>query len=59
MLGYIVPFLLMIAVLMGVLFISGSEGLAGLLAILVLAPYYWILYLYRKRLKNTFSLTIK
>ena len=58
LLGYFFPFVLMIATLLLVLFLSGSEGAAGLSAILVLIPYYWLLYIYRRKLKSTFSFTI-
>lgn len=58
MLGYIVPFLLLMGVLILVLFISGNEGMAGLSAILILIPYYWLLYIYRNKLKTTFSFMI-
>ena len=58
LLGYIIPFFLLIGVLVGVLLISGNEGLAGLSGILILVPYYGGLYLYRKRLKNTFNFVI-
>lgn len=59
LLGYIVPFFLLIGVLILVLFLSGDEGAAGLSAILSLIPYYWLLYIYRKKLKNTFSFMIQ
>ncbi len=58
-LGYVLPFLLMIATLIAVLLITGEEGPAGLSAILVLIPYYWLLYVFRNRLKRTFSFTIE
>ncbi len=58
LLGYIVPFFLLIGVLIGVLFLSGDEGIAGLSAILILIPYYWLLYVYRNKLKKTFNFTI-
>ncbi len=58
LLGYFFPFVLMIATLLLVLFLSGSEGAAGMSAILVLIPYYWLLYVYRSKLKSTFSFTI-
>ncbi len=58
LLGYIFPFVLMIATLLLVLFLIGDEGVAGLSAILILIPYYWLLYIYRKKLKSTFSFTI-
>ncbi len=58
-LGYIMPFLLLIGVLLLVLNLSGNEGLAGLSGIIVLIPYYWLLYIFRDRLKRTFSFRIE
>ncbi|NQT76804.1 MAG: SoxR reducing system RseC family protein [Bacteroidetes bacterium] len=58
LLGYIFPFVLMIVTLLLVLFLAGNEGSAGLSAMLVLIPYYWLLYIYRSKLKSTFSFTI-
>ena len=59
LLGYVVPFFLMIGILILVLFIFDDEGLAGLSAILILIPYYWLLYVYRSKLKKTFSFMIE
>lgn len=59
LLGYVVPFFILIGVLMLVLFLSGDEGLAGLSAVLILIPYYGILYFYRKRLKSIFTFMIE
>lgn len=58
LLGYIIPFVVMVATLLLVLLISGNEGLAGLSAIAVLIPYYALLYAFRNRIKNTFSFSI-
>jgi sigma-E factor negative regulatory protein RseC len=58
-LGYVLPFLLLIVVLLIVLLISANEGLAGLSAIGILIPYYWLLYIFRDRLKRTFSFRIQ
>ena len=55
MLGYILPFFLLMGVLILVLFLTDNEGVAGLSAILILIPYYWLLYIYRSRIKSTFS----
>ncbi len=59
MLGYVVPFLVMMGMLVLVLVLTGNEGLAGLSAILVLVPYYWVLYVYRNKLKRSFSFRIE
>lgn len=58
-LGYILPFLLLFGVLLAVILLSGDEGLAGLLAIAVLIPYYWLLYIFRNKLSRTFSFMIE
>ena len=58
-LGYLLPFLLLIGVLITVLTLSGDEGIAGLSAIGILIPYYLVLYLLRDRLKKTFSFSIE
>lgn len=59
LLGYIAPFFLLIGVLILVLQLTHNEGLAGLSGILSLLPYYGLLYVYRKRLKNTFSFMLE
>jgi sigma-E factor negative regulatory protein RseC len=56
--GYIVPFLLLIITLVAAFKISGNEGIAGLSSISVLAFYYGVLYLIRDRLRKTFTFTI-
>jgi len=58
-LGYLLPFLLLIGVLLVVLSLSGDEGLAGLSAIGILIPYYLVLYLLRDKLRRTFSFRIQ
>ena len=59
MLGYLVPFLLVIVTLILALVLLGNEGLAGMLALAVLIPYYLLLYLRRNRLKRTFTFSIQ
>lgn len=58
LLGYILPFVLLVGTLLLVLLLSGNEGLAGLSAIAVLIPYYVLLYAFRNMIKNTFSFSI-
>lgn len=58
-LAYLVPFVLLVAVLFIMLGIGLSEGLAALISIAALAPYYIILYLCRDKLKNRFEYTIE
>lgn len=54
-LGYIAPFLLVLIVLIVSLNIFESQGIAGLVSIGILVPYYFILYLNREALKKTFT----
>lgn len=53
-LGYILPFILLFVVLIVSLSVFNNEGLAGLLALGILGPYYFALYYLRKRINNTF-----
>jgi len=58
-LGYIYPFLLLMAVLISLTAFGTNELRAGMFALLSLLPYYMILYLFRKRIKTTFTFSIK
>jgi sigma-E factor negative regulatory protein RseC len=58
-LGYLLPLLLFIGILVFLVSLSVSELLAGLLSIAVLLPYYLILILFRKGINNKFSFTLK
>ena len=57
--GYLLPFILVIAVLITFMQITGEEGLSGLLSLGILVPYYLLLYLFRKNLKQSFNFKIK
>ena len=59
MLGYVIPFLLVLASMITLIVLTGDEGIAGLVSLLVLVPYYYVLYLLKNRLKHTFSFTIR
>lgn len=58
LLGYIVPFLLLLATLIISLGLFKDEGLAGLASVAIVIPYYLLLYLFRERLKKTFTFRI-
>lgn len=58
-LGYVLPFLIVILVLVALTIAKVSEGIAGLFSIGSLLPYYFILFITRNRQKNTFSFSIK
>lgn len=56
--SYLLPFLLVITTLLSGISITKSEGLAGLLSLLILIPYYGVLYLFRNSLKGSFEFEI-
>lgn len=56
--AFVIPLMLVIAVLASALYFLDSEGLSALSAIVFLAIYYWILYLFRNNLKNKFIFSI-
>ncbi len=58
-LGYIVPFLVLMFILTVLISLGLSEGLAGLLSLLSLAPYYYGLSFFRDRLKKEFSFRLR
>ena len=59
LLGYIYPFLAVLAGLIGFRLILPSEGAAALAALSLLLPYYGIIYLMRNHLQKTFVFEIK
>ena len=58
-LAYLVPFIILVAVLFTMLGIGLSEGASALIGIAALIPYYIVLYLCRDRLKRRFEYTIE
>ena len=53
-LAYLIPIVLLLAVLFVCLGLGLNEGLAALISIVALVPYYIILYLKRDKLKKQF-----
>ncbi len=58
-LGYVYPFLLLMAVLISLLAAGAAELRAGGIALLSMVPYYLVLYLFRNRLSKSFTFSIK
>ncbi len=58
-LGYIFPFLLMIITLFVGKTLGYRETIYGLASIIILLPYYLILYLLREKIKNKFRFSIE
>jgi sigma-E factor negative regulatory protein RseC len=58
-LAYLIPIVLLLAVLFVCLGLGLNEGLAALISIVALVPYYIVLYLKRDQLKKRFEYTIE
>ena len=58
-LAYVLPLLVLVAVLMGTLALGAGELTAGLGAIAGVALYYLFLWLFRDRLRNEYVFTIE
>lgn len=56
--GYVIPFTLVLAVLLILNSLRLHEIIVGLGSLVILIPYFTLLYLVRERLRNTFSFTI-
>jgi sigma-E factor negative regulatory protein RseC len=57
--GYLVPFVLLLSVLITLNSLGFNELLSGLFSISILIPYYLLIYLLRDRLKNSFYFTVR
>ena len=57
--GYVMPLVLLVAVLILLVSLSVPELLAGLGALAVLIPYYLMLYVFRNRISKKFIFTLK
>ena len=58
-LAYLIPIMLLLAVLFTCLGLGLGEGLSALLGILALVPYYVVLYLRRDKLKQKFEYNVE
>ena len=57
-LAYLIPIILLLAVLFTCLGLGLNEGIAALISIVALVPYYIVLYLRRDQLKKKFEYNI-
>ena len=55
LLGFGLPFLLLLGVLVAVLYFTDNEGLAALAALGSLIPYYFLLWLWRDSIRQKIS----
>lgn len=58
-LGYLIPFILLLSVLITLNSLGFNELLSGLVSLFILIPYYLLIYLLRDRLKNSFHFTVR
>ncbi len=57
--GYLYPFITVLASLVILIAITRNEGLAGLISLALLVPYYYIIYLLKDKLSKTFEFSLK
>lgn len=57
--GYVLPFVLVLFTLIVAFSVTGNEGIAGLLALGILIPYYITLYFFRDNLKKVFKFEVE
>ncbi len=57
--GYFLPFVILLITLIGSLSVVDDEGMAGLIALGVLVPYYFVLYTLRDKLKASFEFQLE
>jgi len=58
-LAFIVPTILLLATIMGCVGYGLSDGIAALAGVGILLPYYFVLYLNRKKLENILTFYLK
>ena len=59
LLGFGLPFVVLVAVLIAVLLITGNEGAAAMSGLGALVPYYAVLFLFRNRIRDKLSFSIE
>ena len=59
LMGYMLPFLILLTTLIVMFYSTGNEGLSALVALLLMVPYYGLLYHYRQKLRQTFHFSIR
>jgi sigma-E factor negative regulatory protein RseC len=57
--AYLLPLILLVGSLILISSISKEEATAALGSLLLLVPYYWLLYHYRHKLKNSFHFKVQ
>ena len=58
-LGYVLPFILLMTTLILMINLTSNEGLSALASLLILGPYYLLLYLFKEKLSKQFRFRIE
>lgn len=59
LLGYLVPFIILVTTLLILNKFGASEWLMGIISLSAMAPYFLLLYFIRNRLRKTFTLSAR
>lgn len=59
LLGYVLPFILVLLILIVLTLITDNEAVAGLSALSALVPYYLFLFLLKDKIRKKFTFAIK
>ncbi len=59
MIGYFIPFLIVVAALFILMAVTGKEGLSALISLALLIPYYIMISRKRESFKQTFMFTVE
>jgi sigma-E factor negative regulatory protein RseC len=57
--AYVIPSVLVIGALMGAYTATGNDVASAIIALICVALYYGVIYMFRSRLQKTFTFTIK
>lgn len=57
--GYVMPFFVLLTTLVIMISSGADELFAGLISIAILLPYYFAVYIFRKRISEKFTFTLK
>lgn len=52
--AYLLPLLLLVGTLLTILSMKGGEAAAALGSLIILIPYYWLLYFFKDKIKSSF-----
>jgi len=58
-LAFGIPFMVLLIVIFGVSYLTGNETLAALCGLLSLVPYYFLIYLFRNKIREQMSFYIE